>query len=204
MVIGIDLDNTIICYDRLFSKTAVDLGLIPSSTPPGKLSVKTEVLARHGNEVWTELQARVYGPSLSGAEPFPGVEEAVRRFRGRGWEVVIISHKTRFPALGPRCDLRVAAMDWLEGRGWFGAGMLEAREGSVEFHDTRADKVHAIARRGCAVFVDDLPEVFVETGFPANTARILFDPESAHEPAALAMRFRSWPEIETAIREGLN
>ena len=195
MVIGLDLDNTIICYDRLFASVAREMGLIPGEGEVSKSWVKAEVMGRFGNDVWTELQGHVYGSSLHRAVPFPGVEDVVRSWRAGGYELVVISHKTRFPALGPRCDLREAALVWLEARGWFEPALLGAASGVVEFHDSRSEKVAAIARRGCKFFVDDLPEVFAEPGFPDSTRRVLFDPSGIHASLPDATVCRSWHDI---------
>ena len=36
MRIGVDFDNTIVCYDTLFHRLAVEEGLIPPDIPPRK------------------------------------------------------------------------------------------------------------------------------------------------------------------------
>jgi hypothetical protein len=69
----------------------------------------------------------------------------------------------------------------------------------VEFHETRSDKVAAIARRGCRVFVDDLPEVFAEPGFPHATRKILFDPGGVYAGHYELPRSESWDEIRQAV-----
>ena len=40
MLIGIDFDNTIVCYDRVFHKAALEKGLIPADLPPSKGRVR--------------------------------------------------------------------------------------------------------------------------------------------------------------------
>jgi len=200
MLIGLDLDNTIICYDKLFARIAFEFGWISQAEDLPKSRVKAEVMERFGNDTWTELQAHVYGPAIAGAEPFPGVESAVRAWRAAGHDLVVISHKTRFPALGPQCDLREAALAWLEARKWFAADMLGMEQAAVEFHDSRSSKVAAISRRGCHFFVDDLPEVFAECGFPHLTQRILFDPAYAHTDLPGATICHSWSDIDFLIQ----
>jgi hypothetical protein len=127
------------------------------------------------------------------------VEDVVRSLRAAGHTLVVISHKTRFPALGPQCDLRKAALEWLDARGWFAPGMLGGDDGAVEFHDSRSAKVAAIARRGCQHFVDDLPEVFEEPGFPQATRRILFDPAGMHADYTGAVVCRAWGDIPALL-----
>ncbi|MBI2360879.1 MAG: hypothetical protein HYV04_18575 [Deltaproteobacteria bacterium] len=75
MRIGIDFDNTIVCYDQMFHRIALERGLIPASLPATKGHVR-DMLRRMGREEeWTEMQGQVYGKRLHEAEPFPGVLE---------------------------------------------------------------------------------------------------------------------------------
>ncbi len=195
MRIGVDLDNTIIRYEALFQRVAREWRWIGPEIPPSKEDVKRHVMGTRGNDAWTELQAEVYGPRLLEAEAFPGVEEFFAESGTRGDEVCVISHKTRFPARGVRCDLRIAALSWLEHHGWFDSRRGRFSRNAVEFCDTRAAKVAAIRRRGCEVFVDDLPEVFAEPGFPLATRKVLFDPSGVRHTGAEVVRAATWKEI---------
>ena len=198
MFIGLDLDNTIICYDGVFHRVARRRGWIEDGVEATKKSVKLAVLAAHGNDVWTELQAEVYGPALSEASEYEGARAFAETALEAGLSVAILSHKTRYPALGLRSDLHSAALAWLESCGWID---LIGRD-NVEFHETRSDKVAAIARRGCRVFVDDLPEVFAEPGFPHATRKILFDPDGVYAGHYELPRSESWGAIRQAVFGG--
>jgi hypothetical protein len=197
MRIGVDLDNTIICYDRLFHRAAQERALIPADVAVDKNAIKTWIQQHSGNDTWTALQGEVYGNLLQDAEPFPGVIDFFQRCRSAGCVVCILSHKSVVPARGQQIDLRLAARAWLARRGWF--GVLGLQDADVEFHATRAGKVRAIARRECDVFIDDLPEVFAEPGFPSRTNAILFDPQHLHAQNTAFARATSWRDIETAV-----
>ena len=100
MLIGLDFDNTIVCYDAVFHRLAVERGLIPAR-PPGDEEASAITCASIGREDdWTELQGIAYGPRIVEAEPFPGVHGFLARCRSRGVRVAIISHKTRHPYRG--------------------------------------------------------------------------------------------------------
>lgn len=198
MMIGIDLDNTLVCYDAVFHAAALARGLIPAATRARKVDVKAAVMARHDNDAWTMLQGEVYGPLLPRATAYPGAAEFLGRCRGDGHEVCILSHKSRRAALQPDIDLRVAAMRWIEAQGWLDSAVGLSRE-AIEFLDSRADKVAAIARRNCDLFIDDLPEVFAEPGFPARTTALLFDADGTHPFAVGRQRFTHWREISAAV-----
>ena len=73
MRIGIDLDNTIICYDEAL----MDLGSL-MGVPRKHASTKQEIKnsAKNGRENdWIILQGQIYGPGLELANPYPGFLE---------------------------------------------------------------------------------------------------------------------------------
>lgn len=202
--IGVDLDNTIVCYDSVFAEAAHAMGLVDGSARPlAKHGVKSLVESMHGAPAWTELQGEIYGARMQDAQPFPGVMQFFRECRANGISTCIISHKTRFPALGPRHDLRQAALDWLESGSWFDSDDLGLDRSSVEFHDSLEDKLAAIARRGCTAFVDDLPLVLLSPSFPSGTQRVLFDPAMTHAVPSDVERLPTWDLITARLlREG--
>jgi hypothetical protein len=195
-VVGIDFDNTIVCFDTLFHRAAVEQSLIPADVPTSKTAVR-DYLRRVGKEpAWTELQGYVYGVKIREAAPFPGVLEFVSRCRERGWTALVISHKTRHPFIGPRYDLHEAARKWLEDRGFAGAGLSPAR---IFLETTKEDKLRRIGKEGCRWFIDDLPEFLAESAFPKSATPVLFDPNEEHPGHGGAHRLKSWAEIGTLI-----
>jgi len=191
--VGVDLDNTIICYDLAFHRAALDRGLIGPATPPLKTAVKNALLASGGNQQWTELQGHVYGPGLEAATPYPGVLDFFSACAARGIRAHIISHKTQFAAAGPKYDLREAATAWLKA-----SGILDSRphcDGHVIFTSTRAEKLETVRRLDCATLIDDLPEVFHDHSYPRCTDFILFDPADSHPDWTATRRAKGWAEI---------
>lgn len=199
-MIGIDFDNTIVCYDDLFQATAAEWGILPAGPIPTKEELRDGLRQEGRNDVWTELQGHVYGPGMSAAAPFPGVLEFLERCAQSGRPVAIVSHRTRYPALGPRHDLHAFAWDWLREQGITGPSSIGLPEEQIHFEETRADKLHRIATCGCIVFIDDLPEVLTETEFPDGVERIVFDRHRS--PAALATglpRLEDWNEADVLL-----
>jgi phosphoglycolate phosphatase-like HAD superfamily hydrolase len=109
MRVGLDFDNTIVSYDSLFHKVAREGGWIPRDLPPSKLLVRDHLRRIGKEEVWTEMQGLVYGARMAEAESFPGAAQFMRWARGAGIELFIVSHKTRYPFLGPRSVSRAAS-----------------------------------------------------------------------------------------------
>ena len=193
MRIGLDFDNTIISYDRVFCDLARERGMVPPDCGSSKTAVR-DWLRRAGREdEWTALQGEVYGPRIGLAEPFPGVARFLARCAAAGVPVCVVSHKTRHPYRGPQHDLHAAALGWLEGRGFLAPGGGLAR-GDVYLEPTKAAKLARIGALGCTHFVDDLPEFLAEPEFP-QAVRILFDPHGEHAGAGDVLRAGSWDQV---------
>ena len=187
--IGVDLDNTLVRYDRLFGRAAQDRGLLPPGEASSKLQVRDLLRQTGREEAWTELQGYVYGSGMGEADLFPGASEFLAEARRRGFEVYVVSHRTLRPALGPDYDLHAAARRWLAAR-------LPVVDSSHVFLETsREEKIRRIRSLACAAFVDDLPEVLLAETFPAATRRILFDPDGSHSGHHGLESVRAWSEL---------
>ena len=174
MILGVDFDNTIVRYDELFHRIAVERGLIPATVPARKNEVR-DFLRRRGQEpAWTELQGYVYGPRMPEAQVFPGVLEFFTRCIRRKLPLYIISHKTRAAVAGPAYDLQQTAHDWLAAQGFFDPVRVGLSPDRVHFGATRQEKIRLIRETGCTHFIDDLEETFLEETFPPGVVKILF------------------------------
>jgi hypothetical protein len=174
--IGVDFDNTIASYDDVFVEAARGRGWIAADFRGTKKQLRDAVRKLDDGETkWQILQAEVYGPRMQGAVPFPGVLEFFHAARRRGFSLSIVSHKTRFANYAEeKVDLREAALRWMEASGLFEQDKTGLARSDVFFADTRDEKIARIAALGCAVFIDDLEEVFADPSFPADVRRVLF------------------------------
>lgn len=191
-LLGIDLDNTVISYDRLLHRLAVETRLIEPGLPATKRDVRDAIRAAPGGEDrWQQLQGQVYGPRIGEAEPMPGVADALAELTRAGIRLAIVSHKTRLAAQGDGTDLREAALGWLAQRGLFAAGL---RRDEVHFADSAAAKVARIGALGCRWFVDDMEDILTAPAFPAATERLLFAPAAVDAPAGVRC-LSSWNDV---------
>ena len=71
MIIGLDLDNTIVCYDAAIEHLASDMESLPPDAPKTKLGVRDYLRAEGREPEWTEFQGKLYGPGMAHAAPFP-------------------------------------------------------------------------------------------------------------------------------------
>jgi hypothetical protein len=204
MLVGLDLDNTIVCYDGLFHRLAFERGLIPADIPLVKEAVRDHLRAAGAEDAWTELQGTVYGERMLEAEPFPGSLEFIASCVGSRVNVAIVSHRTHRPYSGPQYDLHAAARGWLETVGVTDAEKIGLGSDRVYLEETKDAKLKRIADLGCTHFVDDLPEFLTHPAFPTGVQRILFAPSSS--PSAGDARAKgavviaeSWSQIGSQV-----
>ena len=176
MIIGIDLDNTIIQYDALIYELAREKNFIPDGFAKNKQAIRDHIRnLREGDIEWQKIQGAVYGGLIQRAEPFEGVKNFFDECLRRHFKVFIISHKTHYASYDDtKTDLREAALKWIDEK------MKDINLGgfidrnAVFFGSTRQDKVQEIIRLKCDWFIDDLIETFLEPGFPSVTKKVLF------------------------------
>ncbi len=174
MRIGLDFDNTIVSYDTLFHKVAREQGFIPDNLPVNKNAVRDHLRAQGIEPVWTAMQGYVYGARMNEAMAYPHAIATIEALGKAGHELFIISHKTRTPYEGPPYDLHEAA------RGWIATHLNDAHGKPLipperaYFNETKPEKIARIGELHCDAFLDDLPEILLHEGFPANTHRYLF------------------------------
>ncbi len=166
-----------------------------------KSAMKQHILCSAGGETrWQRLQGQVYGKHMLRAEIFPGLLEFLYLCRARGHQVFVVSHKSEFGHFdAERIPLRDQARKWMEINHFFeGDTPLVAKE-DVYFEPTREAKVSRIGMLHCTYFIDDLPEVFQEGGFPEATKKILFAPSSEVVGTSEQPLFASWRELTEAL-----
>lgn len=174
MRLGLDFDNTLISYDRLFHHVALDQALIPEEIAAEKNAVRDYLRQQGREQQWTRLQGEVYGSRILEAEPYPGMQAVLKGLSGRQIPMCIVSHKTRTPYLGEPWDLHAAARSWLEQQGFHDVNGLAWSQEQVFFELTKEAKVARILALGCTHYVDDLPEILAM--LPDSIEKILFSP----------------------------
>ena len=198
MRIGIDFDNTIVNYDRVFYRLALERGYIPQELAATKLVVREHLRRLNKEDLWTEMQGYVYGSRLSDANVYPGAIEFLTWARDRNIESVIISHKTQYPFLGPRCDLHEAGRNWIRDKLRTSIGAL-VPEDRIYFETTKEAKLDRVRQKQCDLFIDDLPEVLLAPTFPSNVSRILFDPMGYHNKVDGLLVMAHWKDIRVHL-----
>jgi len=197
-VIGIDFDNTIVGYDELMYRLAIERGLITGDeSDRTKRRVRDRVrLLPDGEIEWQKLQALAYGPMMAEARLLAGADEFIRRCHAAGVGVRIVSHKTEYaPYDHTRTNLRDAAMEWMAAHRFFDADAVGLTRDAVFFESTRDEKIARIRAIGCSHFIDDLEEVFLEPSFPAHVQKVLYAPDATARSTSNVMVVPSWRAV---------
>lgn len=191
--IGFDFDNTIVCYDAAIAMLADELLDLPMEVPRTKLGLRDHLRATGREHEWTAFQGALYGPGMVKAQPFEGAIETMQALVGQGHTLMIVSHRSRRPYAGPPHDLHEAALGWVAER-LQPVGLFESDSAnfSVNFLETRFQKVVTIGTLGCQVFLDDLPEVLEAPEFPASAKGILFDPANVISSLHGRLQISEW------------
>jgi hypothetical protein len=197
MRLGLDFDNTLVSYDRLFLKVAVEKSSVPARTPARKNAVRDHLRAAGREEDWTRLQGEVYGNRILEAEPFDGMLATLKWLAVHDVPMCIVSHKTRTPYLGDPSDLHAAARGWLDSHGFHDPDSLAWPRSDVFFELSRESKIERILSQGCTHFVDDLPEVLEL--LPDSVEKIFFSPGEAVAAHPTWRVMHDWRELPTLL-----
>jgi len=197
--VGIDFDNTIVSYDSLFYKVALELGVIPEEIDRTKISVRDFLRKNNKNDIWTSIQGTVYGEKMIEAEVYEGFIEFIKFLKSEKFDFCIISHKTKYPFIGKKTNLHNAALNWIQKFLNIDNQTL-IKDELIFFEDTKELKVDRIISEKCDVFIDDLPEIFEIPSFPDFVNKYLFDPYETYVGNRF-LSFSSWLEIKNEFEK---
>ena len=198
-LLGIDFDNTLVRYDRLFHQLALEKGLIEESLPANKTAIRDHLRRRGLDEQFTLLQGEVYGLRILEAEPAEGMLKALGELQQLGIPMVLVSHKTKTPYKGPAYDLHESAISWLKKHNFFNPIGLNWSLNNISFENTKEMKARKIHQLNCTHYVDDLPEILEMIS--SKIKKILYDPEGMHINEIENQRVESWLEIQDIVTD---
>jgi len=194
VLLGIDFDNTLVRYDKLFYNLALEKELIKKDVPVNKTAIRDYLRRKGKDEQFTLLQGEVYGLRILEAEPAEGMLETLAELHSYGIPMVLVSHKSSTPYKGPAYDLRQAAWDWLKQYKFFDKTGLNWQASQVFFESEKQDKVQRIHDLNCSHYIDDLPEIL--QSLSPNIIRYLYAPNENTKPFTGFKTIRQWKELK--------
>jgi len=206
MVLGVDFDNTIVNYDTLILKVAMNRQLVSGNIEGGKKSLRDAIRTLPNGEIeWQKIQALVYGPRMMESTPAIGIVDFLSCCSKNGIDILIVSHKTEFAAYD-ETNTRLPGM----ARKWIGKHLSivdrgdAPLEGNVFFEPTRSEKIQRIKDLHCTHFIDDLEETFLEESFPQGITKILYSPSPNPSPPPGVSFAGNWQQISNYLFYDIN
>lgn len=171
--IAFDLDNTIIDYRPSLHQIKLERDELRHIDARFKEEFKGDVVKEFGNDYWTELQGHLYTDYVKYSKIDLYFVKLLEYLRLRNWQTSIISHKTEFPYLGPKLNMRECALKRLQLD-----GIVDLVSNGIHFFDTKIQKIDFINSTLPNIYVDDLIEILELLSLEGRL--ILFDPVRQH------------------------
>ena len=192
MIYGFDFDNTIIDYQDIFFKVALLEKLVPKSLNKDKNSVKSFLNAKGLENEFTRIQGLVYGEKIQLANPTNGIVKFLLNIKKQSSnKLIIISHKTKYPYIGKKINLRDSARNWIKNKLKSNNEDLFDQE-NIYFESSIEEKINRIKKLNCQYFFDDLPTIINK--LPSDIKSVLYDPNNSFE-GCCEKRITNWNEF---------
>lgn len=196
LIIGIDFDNTLVCYNKSIFTLAKKFFAV-SDELNTKSKIKEYITDSYGNLAWTKFQGELYGPGMQFAEPYENAVKTLSDLSSSGIKLLILSHRTKYPYAGQKYNLHEFAKNWIaENLKFNGKNILE--DSSIFFFEEKKEKIKAIKDNACDFFLDDLTEIIRDSDFPERTEGILFDP---YKKNTWFPSINNWEQLKYRIRK---
>jgi hypothetical protein len=196
--VGIDLDNTIISYDKAFQNGAIVSGLVDKDCNLNKKALRNFIRTKPDGEFeWQKLQGYVYGEGINEAVLFPGVYRFLWRCKERKIDIEIVSHKTEFGHFdSQKISLRDSATNFL-----INQGLLDNKNPlikKVTYKSSKKEKLDYIKQNNYECFIDDLEEIIFSEELESQKG-ILFSNEEPFIKNSNKVIAKSWEDISQNI-----
>lgn len=192
-LLGLDFDNTLVSYDKLFYQLALEKDLIQKSIPANKIAIRDYLNHQGKDREFTLLQGEVYGQRILEAEPAEGMLEALEELRRQNIKMILVSHKTKSPYAGPAYDLRQGAINWLKKHNFFSKSFLSWKPEDIYFEETKLKKVKRIEECACTHYIDDLEEILFM--LPSKIKKFHYNPNNESNKKGTNTTIRHWKEL---------
>jgi len=190
--IGLDLDNTIIDYDKIFYKEALRRKLIPKTIDKNRIKIR-EYIKKKSLIEWQKLQSNIYSINLHNAVVRNGFISFINNLGNNGYNFCVISHKTKYPYKGKKINLHNLSKNWIDANINKKLNKSGVKIKKIFFETTEKKKIKKIVSEKCDYFIDDLPSVL--NLLPKNIKKILIDPKKNYNNKTDLLILRGWKSI---------
>jgi hypothetical protein len=185
MLIGIDLDNTIINYQNSLKIIAKSRNIkIIRKFTKDYVRKKIEKVSKKD---WTIIQGEIYGKNILEANLFDGFKKFLDFSKKNEIKLIIISHKTKYPIVGEKKNLHLSAIEFIEKK--IGKNIFVINK-NLFFEKNIDNKINRIKKNDCDYFIDDLSKILINKSFPETTEGLLFNGKNK-----VLKGFKNWNQI---------
>ena len=197
MIIGIDLDNTIINYDKTFLNIALKKKIISENKIISKEKLKQKIIKKKSIEQWKAIQGIAYGKNIYHSDIMKFFHDFIILSKIRKIKIYIISHKTKYGHYDKKkIQLRKKATQFLISKKIINSDISPILKSNIYFCDTLDQKISKIKELECDFFIDDLYKVINNKNFPKQTTPILFNrSQTKIKYKKKIINYSSWSEI---------
>ena len=199
MVIGFDFDNTIIDYSNSFKILAKKKKYNKINSNLDKNSLKDFLIKNKKQNEWTIIQGEVYGKYITRAELYKGFIKLFRYLLKKNIKIFIVSHKTKYPYLGKKINLRKEAKKWIQKNIIYKNKIFNFSMKNVYFENSIEKKINRIVKLKCNIFIDDLPQIL--NLLPKNIIKFLFNPNAKKKIKENYKTIESWAKFYDLIKK---
>ena len=190
-IIGVDFDNTIINYLNVFKKI-LRQNKITFGKNLNKAIFKKKIIKKFSENYYTQIQSILYGKNILFASKFANVKKNLTKLK-KNYTLYLISHKSKYPILGEKINLRKKALEWLKKNNLYGYKKVFNKK-NIFFEEKFDDKIKKIKQLKCDYFIDDLSTIL--DGLPINIKKIKFGSKSDKYKY-----FYNWNKISKIIKQ---
>ena len=199
MVIGFYFDNTIIDYSNSFKILAKKKKYNKINSNLDKNSLKDFLIKNKKQNEWTIIQGEVYGKYITRAELYKGFIKLFRYLLKKNIKIFIVSHKTKYPYLGKKINLRKEAKKWIQKNIIYKNKIFNFSMKNVYFENSIEKKINRIVKLKCNIFIDDLPQIL--NLLPKNIIKFLFNPNAKKKIKENYKTIESWAKFYDLIKK---
>ena len=198
MIIGFDFDNTIIDYSKAF-KFLINKKIKKKGLNLNKDTLKNFLIKNKKENEWTVIQGEVYGKYIIEAKLYKGFIKLFKYLLKKNIKIFIVSHKTKYPYLGEKINLRKAATKWIQKNIINRNKNLNFSMKNVYFENSLEKKINRIVNLKCDIFIDDLPQIL--NLLPKNVDKFLFNPTAKKIFKKNYKTINSWKQFYVLIKK---
>jgi hypothetical protein len=161
LVLGVDFDNTIISYDKVFYSIALKEKLVKKKVKKKKTIIKQEIIKHSNEDEWTRIQGLAYGKYILKAKQYPNALIILKNLSLK-YKLYLISHKTKKPFIGKNYNLRKKAIMWLIKNNFTNSSKSPFNSKDIFFENTVKKKIERIKKLKCNIYIDDLKVILIK------------------------------------------